>query len=120
MTDKQKLRVRELLMKGFSEFQHGDCYGADEQAFAIAKHLGLRTVAHPPSDPRKRAFTDSDETRECKPYLQRNTDIVRDTDFLIATPKEPHEILRSGTWSTIRRAIKLGKLFEVIPPGDEQ
>jgi hypothetical protein len=53
---------------------------------------------------------------EPKPYRVRNRDIVRDTETLIATPSEPVELLRSGTWSTVRFARKLGRAVWVILP----
>jgi hypothetical protein len=50
-------------------------------------------------------------------YLPRNKNIVRATASLIATPFEFVEILRSGTWSTVRFARKLGKPVFLILPG---
>lgn len=42
-----------------------------------------------------------------KPYLQRNLDIIKNSSILIACPVNKNkEELRSGTWSTIRRAKK--------------
>jgi len=37
-----------------------------------------------------------------KPYLTRNKDIVRDTEMLVAAPADETEVIRSGTWSTVR------------------
>lgn len=103
MTNKQKEVVEWLLRRGPGEFHHGDCVGADAEAHAIAKKAGLRIVVHPPNDPKKRAFVqDYDEIREEKPYLDRNHDIVNETELLLATPRTPYEITRSGTWATIR------------------
>jgi hypothetical protein len=48
--------------------------------------------------------------------LERNTEIVKACDVLIATPKEQDEVLRSGTWATIRRARKYDKKLAVIFP----
>lgn len=45
-----------------------------------------------------------------KPYLKRNDDIIKNSQILIACPiDKTKEILRSGTWSTIRKARKLDK-----------
>ena len=71
-----------------------------------------------------RAFCKGDETRKQKDYLDRNHDIVDETELLIACPKEPEEITRSGTWATIRYARKKKKKLRIILPngrmiGDE-
>jgi predicted Rossmann fold nucleotide-binding protein DprA/Smf involved in DNA uptake len=54
--------------------------------------------------------------RKPRSYLSRNRDIVRDTEMLVATPGEEAEHLRSGTWSTVRFARKLGRSVWVILP----
>jgi len=54
--------------------------------------------------------------RKQKEYLARNKDIVAETEFLIATPKEYTEILRSGTWATIREAFRQNKKVAIIFP----
>jgi hypothetical protein len=51
-----------------------------------------------------------------KPPLERNHDIVAACTLLIACPAQDHEILRSGTWATIRYARKAGKPVKVIAP----
>jgi hypothetical protein len=94
-----------------SEFHFGDCIGADEQMFTLIlriqqmKPWECRIVMHPPDIDTKRANCNPvDETWAPRPYLVRNQDIVNCSDELIATPKELNEQLRSGTWSTVRRA----------------
>jgi len=54
--------------------------------------------------------------RKAKPYLARNQDIVDETEVLIAVPAQKKEIVRSGTWATIRRARKAGRLIYFIFP----
>lgn len=76
----------------------------------------LWVVIHPPKDESKRAFSIADEVRGAKPYLQRNKDIVDETDVLIATPKGNEEELRSGVWATIRYARKQKKKIVIIFP----
>ena len=50
-----------------------------------------------------------------KPYLKRNEDIVNKCDVLIACPIDKNkEILRSGTWATIRKARKLNKTIYLL------
>jgi hypothetical protein len=53
---------------------------------------------------------------ECKEYLDRNHDIVDSSDLLIAVSESTVEVLRSGTWATIRYAKKLRKPIKIIYP----
>jgi len=99
-----------------TEFHHGDCIGADKMACLVAQDFGIKIIGHPPDNPVKRCYFESDEEREEKPYLKRNKDIVNESDILIACPKGPEE-LRSGTWSTVRYARKVGVPVLVISPG---
>lgn len=99
-----------------SEFHHGDCYGADAQAHNIAKTFKLYIIIHPPIKTIKRAYCDGDIILEPKEYLNRNKDIVRASDLLLATPNEFTEQIRSGTWSTIRFARKLKKQIIIVYP----
>lgn len=100
----------ELIMRSGKkhEFHHGDCIGADYQAATIANPWAL-TYAHPPINPKKRAYHKSDVILPAKDYHERNRDIVDTCDILIAAPRTDAEELRSGTWSTIRYAQKQGK-----------
>lgn len=89
-----------------SEFHHGDCIGADAEAAIIAARLNFIVVGHPPNITTKRAFFKSDLTVPALPYLARNKKIVDSCQLLIAAPNEDIEVLRSGTWSTVRYARK--------------
>ena len=51
-----------------------------------------------------------------RPYLARNRDIVDASDLMLACPAEQQEVLRSGTWATIRYALKRDKHLIVIHP----
>ncbi len=99
-----------------AKLHHGDCIGADAQAHDTATNLEMPIVIHPPLEDRKRAFKWSDVVRPARAYLDRNHDIVDETDVLLATPKESLEVLRSGTWATVRYAYKQGKLVLLILP----
>jgi hypothetical protein len=103
-------------LAGEGEFHHGDCTGSDEQAHIMARGSMFRIVVHPPTDDKNRAFCIGDETRDPLPYLDRNRNIVDETEVLVATPAEDEEQLRSGTWSTIRYARKQGKRVVIIYP----
>lgn len=113
MTGEQKKEVNRLmLLLSPSEFHHGDCIGSDEEAHRIAYRLSRPIYIHPPKISTKRAFTNGFISYPPKPYLERNHDIVDNVYILIACPKEK-EILRSGTWATIRYAI-LRKIKTII------
>jgi len=121
MTQEQSMKILYL----FNNLQllalhHGDCIGADAQAHEIAKQVHARIVIHPPMNTKSRAFCQgADEVYIPKPYLVRNLVIARlGTDGLIATPSSESEIVRSGTWSTIRYARKMKRhIWIVFPDG---
>jgi hypothetical protein len=97
-----------------STFLHGDCKGADAQAHDIARLAGLKVIIYPPINSHDRAFMDGDEVKAPAPYLQRNRHIVDDCDVLIAAPWSPIEVLRSGTWATVRYARKIGRPIRIV------
>lgn len=117
MTDEQKEAVTRRL-KGVSEFHHGDCVGADAEAHDIAYDVHQPViVVHPPLNEKGRAFKQGDVILPQREYQDRNHDIVDATDYLIATPDSYTEKFRgSGTWATIRYAVKKGKTVYVIYP----
>ena len=101
------------------EVHHGDCVGADEQFHDICDELNTVSIfIHPPSYDSLRAYCKpkgKGKTYFAKPYLDRNKDIVKSCDVLIACPLTDKEEFRSGTWSTIRYAKKLGKMLLILP-----
>ncbi len=100
MTSAQRQTLFYLLSNEKGEFHHGDCIGADSDAHDIAESRGLEPIIHPPDIMRKRAFKKANQIRHTKPYLDRNKDIVNETE----------------TWSTIRYARKLKKKITIIYP----
>lgn len=97
--------------------QHGDCVGADEEFHNLARSQGVTVDIFPPKDAKKRAFCKfARKVHEPENYLVRNNLIVINSDFIIAAPKEYHEVLRSGTWSTIRRTQELRKPLTIVWP----
>ncbi len=123
MTDAQKAALRKLLDGGAGEFHHGDCVGADSEAHDIADECGYGIILHPPTNHSKRAWREVPKhmMRTEKPYLERNKDIVMESTSLIAAPLDPIEQQRSGTWSTVRFARKIGKpVFLILPDGTIQ
>jgi hypothetical protein len=125
MQSNQKLEFVEYLRYlkglGYTHFHHGDCIGADAQAARFAKALGFILVCHPghprdKSNTMYRAFTDfNDVMHEVKPFIKRDHDIVDAVETMIATPAGEEEI-RSGTWSTVRYAKRMGKPVYIIVP----
>lgn len=115
-TSAQKQSVRALLRKlQGTHFHHGDCVGSDAHAHEIALALNYAVIIHPPIDPRKRAYCKgATAIREEKPYLKRNIDIVKECSVLVATPRSYQEVIRSGTWSTVRRAVDLERKVYVV------
>lgn len=96
---------------------HGDCIKADEVFHNECWVRHLYIVVHPPIKEDKRAFCEyASEVREPKEYLERNHDIVDETDLLIAMPDSYIELQRSGTWATIRYARKLCRDIYIIYP----
>ncbi len=95
-----------------SQAHHGLCKGSDTEFHELVRQLdsSIWIVGHPPI--KKGTYVDSlcDERWEEKDYIARDKDIVDCCDVLIATPETEHEVLRSGTWTTVRYARKQLKL----------
>lgn len=120
MTDRQKMVfIMVIAQLEPDEFHHGDCVGADAEAHNIARKFGAKIFIHPPDNNSMRAFKEGGIFHEPKPYLDRNKDIVCSSDIMIATPDSSVEKVRSGTWSTIRYAVKLKRsVYVITPTGD--
>lgn len=115
--------VLEVNSDVMQEIHHGDCIGADEAFVVMISHLSrdIKIVQHPPLLDDKRAFTPFHEQRDPKDYLKRNHDIVDESHLMIACPGQKNEILRSGTWATIRYAKKTKKdLMMIYPDGSHE
>lgn len=132
MTDFQKDKLYEAL-QSCSEFIHGDCVGADAEANEIAIKAGVKIFTiYPSIFNAKRAYCFN---LRSGPYhewiavgdlrvrifppkmpLERNQDIIRAGDKVIACPRQFKHTLRSGTWATIRIGWRLKKVVSIIPP----
>jgi hypothetical protein len=110
------LRTELITLKhvGYTEFHHGDCIGSDEAAHQIAHDVGLRTIVHPPINPKWRAWCSGDVILPEKDFVPRNHDIVDSCMTLLALPAGP-EKLRSGTWATIRYALNRVPILLRLP-----
>jgi hypothetical protein len=113
---------------GVTKASHGMCVGSDSEFHELMRELPYLVwiKGHPPIVQSLFADLDCNETEEPKDYLERDRDIVDDSEVMIATPNEYTEKKRgSGTWYTIRYAkkvIKSGKgkckkLYIVKPNG---
>lgn len=119
MTEEQRAAVSMIarrLSSNFVGWHHGDCIGSDEESFEIVKVIGFKTYAHRGDNEAKQAKTRSDVIYDPKPNLERNVDIVKVSNVLVATPAGMKEERRSGTWHTIRQARKAGLDIVIIFP----
>jgi len=104
----------------------GACVGIDRVAAITAYALGFFVHTIIPANLAKidEQFFAHCTTYEYMPkgtsYMDRNWRLVNHPDYpcdcLLAFPNQNEEILRSGTWSTVRRARKLGKEVRIISP----
>lgn len=102
---------------------HGGAFGADEEAACLFHRLWpdkplvmLPSVLH---DEMSEAAQDASfASFVAMPPLARNQKIVRITDILLACPSGP-EVLRSGTWATVRYAQRDGRHVLVFWPNGE-
>ena len=125
MTEHQR-DVFTRFLKGGNPYDvliHGGCVGADDEADQAAATLKLYRIIYPAITNTELRITHA-TLRGRGPCmfgmprlpLERNKDIVNEGAFLVACPKENTEILRSGTWATVRYARKIGKRVTVILP----
>jgi hypothetical protein len=107
-----------------TEFHHGDCVGADDQAATSAcMSLGAVNHVHPgplSSHPELKAGTFRrigypSVEYEPMPYFARNRVIVDSTDVLVANPRTMSEE-QGGTWYTVNYARKQGKPIVIVWP----
>ena len=101
---------------------HGCCVGADQSAHRIGVNLGCKLWGHPGDTHREDLFPKEEffTLEENRPYLERNSAIVAAVDILIACPRGEEE-LRSGTWSTVRRARTKGiPILYIRPDGSDE
>lgn len=105
---------------------HGCCTGADASAHYAAVAHSLSVVCHPPSDRKCRAIFPDErdlkvEWRQPRDYLDRDADIVREANYLLAVPLHPEHdprSKRSGTWATVRMARrKVIPIWLILPGG---
>lgn len=115
LNSEQKIQIISILDKYENIIvSHGDCIGSDTEFHNICMdykntypNKKIRIDIYPPNNYNLRAFNKADVLMDEKPYLERNLDIIKNSSILIACPIDKNkEELRSGTWSTIRKARK--------------
>lgn len=108
------------------ELHHGACVGSDLWSHRLGCSVKpkIRVVVHPPVDESRMTpihelleWGDNITVMPPKPYLDRNKDIVAACDRLVGIP-DGSEVssLHSGTWATIRFAVKSGKPVTICYP----
>lgn len=126
MTAKQLASVVELFYDlGNQALRHGDCIGSDEQAHWLHRAAWPQAMIHihPGDNINKCAFVALRDNGPLTRYkamdnLRRNHHMVDRSGIVVGAPKETQEVLRSGTWATLRYAQKKGKkLYVVLPNG---
>lgn len=99
---------------------HGDCIGSDMVFDQLARkcehldHMVIYPMAHAGLKRAHCPVMPKDILRPEAPPLVRNGHIAEACKLLVATPKEDYMVQRSGTWSTVRRALDLGKPVFII------
>lgn len=83
---------------------HGGAIGADATFDQLARHLNIERLILPSNIPSQTMADQGSQWLAPQPPLTRNHNIVDACSFMLATPAEYSEIVRSGTWATIRYA----------------
>lgn len=111
---------------GLTHVAHGDCVGADadfDRLVCMLPHRPWRFI-HPCDIESKRARCglwrpQHSSVYPVRPPLERNLHIIKQSTSMLACPKGPEE-RRSGTWATVRAAVKEGKEVLIIMPDGER
>lgn len=123
MTARQLRIVEELIEQHQPDLAvHGGCRGADDEFHTLCVRFAIPFIEVFPSNiPSMRApcvgskYTVVSVAEPQEP-LERNWDIVRKADLLIACPETELEVLRSGTWATVRISSRLNIPCLVVAP----
>lgn len=108
-------QVLSICAEDYDVFHHGGCEGADTVAHLFAEELGFAIVVHPGPKTDITPFL-SHTILPRKANLERNHDIVLASSLVLAVPATKKEILRSGTWATVRFARTQQIELEVLYP----
>lgn len=102
---------------------HGDCIGADAVFHDVVRKLkpDVKIEIYPALHPDFKANKHADLSHVPMKALERDKIMANKVEFMIAMPSTNHEILRSGTWATIRYSRKSNTVKRIIiinPNGD--
>ena len=118
MTEKQRLVVAKMIAR-FKPMLgvHGDCIMGDEMFHIECIAAGITPKGRPCNlhEFRARCVFAPGMCAPIEDPLVRNRKIVDDSDAMLACPDGP-ERMRSGTWMTVRYALKQGKHTIIIMP----
>lgn len=124
-----QLKVADVLLRSWqpSLLLHGGCIGVDDELDALAVELNISREIFPSTLLNKRVPDEVFQRRGGSlvihppaPPLSRNRVMVRRASRVLALPAEAREILRSGTWTTVRYARALlsrDRIYAVAPDG---
>ena len=121
LTQAQRAAFPGLIATYPTVFIHGGAPGADEWAdayFAVGC-TGTRIEVYPTGDARHCYWLGQRGPREVHPPrapLTRNRIIAERCDHLLACPVTSTEVLRSGTWATVRYDRAVGKPITLLLP----
>lgn len=115
----------ELPWDEITEFRTGAAYGIDSAAYWCALAVAPEHVKHTVMVPQGKWYN-QDLVLYAKQeghnivgvpggYLKRDDALVEGADLLLAFPQSGDEVLRSGTWATIRRARKRNMTIRMKP-----
>jgi len=125
LTNKQEEELLGLLRQLKPELGiHGACIGGDDIFDKLCVMEGIDRLVFPSNHLAKRIPNQEllhrqpprVTIRPPKQALDRNRDIITAGDVLIACPRQQYEIVRSGTWTTIRAAKKVGMVVYILKP----
>lgn len=111
--------------KQYYLMNNGDCVGADGEAqdlcvvYFCTQHIRMYPAFELGHHKRVGVFTGLPHVvymHKVTEPLKRNRLMVDDASLVVATPAENSEVLRSGTWATIRYAVTRGKKLHIIMP----
>jgi hypothetical protein len=122
MTPAQRAALTQVLPVLPERVLHGGAVGADNDFdfWIVAAGMPPENIeVYPVGDERLHFWRRLEKRTVHNGYwwpLARNRVMVERCDALLACPAEPTEVLRSGTWATIRYARAAGKPITIICP----
>jgi hypothetical protein len=99
---------------------HGAANGGDSELHDLAKLMGINVEVYPAvgvaSNVNNLHYVDGDVIHFPAAPLVRNKTMIDAASITLAFPGEMYEVLRSGTWASIRYARSKGTTLYIIYP----